>query len=208
MSEKECGHHKSKRRKLLRRACVGLLIFNFILLVVILLIWAILQPKKPQFILKDATIYAFNLSYPNTLTSAIQVTISATNPNNQIGVYYNNLNVFATYQNQQITYFTAIPPTYQGQNDVNVWSPFVVGTNVPVAPYNGVALSQDEADGRVILLININGRVRWKVGTYITGDYHLHVNCPALITFGSQTTGIVVGNAIKYQLVQSCSVNV
>ncbi|KAL6988556.1 hypothetical protein U1Q18_014308 [Sarracenia purpurea var. burkii] len=208
MSEKECNHHKSKQRKLLRRACAGLLIFNFILLVVILLIWAILQPKKPQFILQDATIYAFNLSYPNTLTSAIQVTISATNPNNQISVYYNNLNVFATYQKQQITYFTTIPPTYQGQNDVNVWSPFIVGTNVPVASYNGVALSQDEADGRVILLININGQVRWKVGTYITGDYHLHVNYPALITFGSQTTGIIVGNAIKYQLVQSCSVNV
>jgi len=80
---------------------------------------------------------------------------------------------------------------------------------VPVAPYNSVALGQDQAGGAVQLTIRIDGRVRWKVGTFISGRYHLYVRCPAYITFGTRTTGVIVGNnAIKYQLVTSCSVNV
>ncbi|XP_052198239.1 NDR1/HIN1-like protein 1 [Diospyros lotus] len=207
MTEK-CGHHKSKRKRLLKKILAGVLIFLFIVLVVFLLVWAILQPKKPRFILQDATIYGFNVSAPNLLSSTIQVTISSRNPNSNIGIFYDKLDVFATYHNQQITYYTGIPPTYQGHKEVNVWSPFISGVNVPVAPYNGVALSQDQADGAVMLLIMVYGRIRWKTGTLITGKYHLHVTCPAMITFGSQSTGIVVGNAVKYQLVQRCSVNV
>ncbi|XP_058205785.1 NDR1/HIN1-like protein 1 [Rhododendron vialii] len=208
MSEKECDHHKGKYGRLVRGFLAGLLILLFILLVVFLITWAVLQPKKPQFVLQDATVYALNVSAPNFVSSTISLTISSRNPNDNIGIYYDKLDVYATYQDQQITYYTAIPPTYQGHHDVNVWSPYIVGTNVPVAPYNGLSLNQDTADGSIVLFIKIDGRVRWKVGTITTGDYHFDVTCPAFITFGSQSTGITVGNAIKYQLVQSCSVSV
>jgi len=209
MSGKECDYHSGKWKRILRRVFTGLLIFCFIVLVIFLITWAILQPKKPQFVLQDATVYTLNVSAPNFVSTTISLTISSRNPNDKIGIYYDQLDVYANYQNQQITYYTAIPPTYQGDDDVNVWSPYIVGTNVPVAPYNGMSLGQDEADGAITLMIKINGRVRWKVGTVTTGDYHLYVTCPALITFGSQSTGISVGNAaIKYQLVQSCSVSV
>ncbi|KAK2982082.1 hypothetical protein RJ640_003207 [Escallonia rubra] len=208
MSVKECSHHKHKWRKRARRCCAGLLIFNFILLVLILIVWAILEPKKPKFVIQDATIFAFNVSAPNILTSNIQVTITSRNPNDKIGVYYDRLDVFATYRSQQITYYTAIPPIYQGHKDVNVWSPFIYGTNVPVAPYNGVALSQDQAGGAIWLIIKLDGRVRWKVGSFTSGRYRLHVVCPAYIPFGNRNTGIVVGAGIKYQLAQSCRVSV
>ncbi|KAE9465639.1 hypothetical protein C3L33_02453, partial [Rhododendron williamsianum] len=178
MSEKECDHHKGKYGRLVRGFLAGLLILLFILLVVFLITWAVLQPKKPQFVLQDATVYALNVSAPNFVSSTISLTISSRNPNDNIGIYYDKLDVYATYQNQQITYYTAIPPTYQGHHDVNVWSPYIVGTNVPV-----------------------------RRGTITTGDYHFDVTCPALIRSVAKH-GITVGNAIKYQLVQSCSVSV
>jgi hypothetical protein len=191
------------------RLCASILVLAFIILVVVLLVWAILQPNKPRFILQDATVYAFNLSTPNLLTSNFQVTVSARNPNDKIGIYYDRLDVYATYRNQQITLRTAIPPTYQGHKDINVWSPFIYGTQVPVAPYNSLALGQDQANGAVQLTIKIDGRVRWKVGTFISGRYHLYVRCPAYITFGTRNTGVIVGdNAVKYQLVTNCGVSV
>ncbi|XP_062166822.1 NDR1/HIN1-like protein 1 [Alnus glutinosa] len=209
MSAKDCGSHGQKRRRFFRRLCAAILVLAFIVLVVVLLVWAILQPNKPRFILQDATVYAFNLSTPNLLTSNFQVTLSARNPNDKIGIYYDRLDVYASYHSQQITLRTAIPPTYQGHKEINVWSPFIYGNEVPVAPYNSVALGQDQASGAVQLTIRIDGRVRWKVGTFISGRYHLYVRCPAYITFGTRTTGVIVGNnAIKYQLVTSCSVNV
>ena len=209
MSSKDCGNHGKRRRKIFRRICACLLIFNFIILLTILIIWAILQPSKPRFILQDVTVYAFNTSVPNFLTSNFQVTISSRNPNDKIGVYYDRLDVFAVYQNQQITYRTRIPPTYQGHKDVNVWSPFVYGNLVPVAPFNSMALAQDQANGIVTLLFKVDGRVRWKVGTFISGQYHFYVKCPAYINLGNRNTGVVVSeNAVKYQLIQRCSVNV
>lgn len=209
MSTKECSHHKSKRKKIIRRTITIILIIISIILLAALITWAILQPKKPRFILQDATIYAFNVTaVPNLLTSNFQVTISSRNPNSKLGIYYDQLDIYATYRSQQITYYTSLPPTYQGHKDVNVWSPFVYGTNVPVAPYNGLALSQDQANGNIGLLIKINGRIKWKVGSIMTGRYHVHVTCPAVIPFGNHNTGVVVGGAIKYQLSTSCQVSV
>ncbi|KAL0338712.1 UNVERIFIED_CONTAM: NDR1/HIN1-like protein 1 [Sesamum angustifolium] len=209
MAEKVCSHHKSKKKKILRRCCAGLLIFNFIILFLILIIWAALQPKKPRFTLQDATIFTLNVSAPNVISTTVQVTINSRNPNNRIGVYYDKLDAYATYHNQQITYYTVIPPVYQGHKDVNVWSPFLYGNNVPVAPYNGLALSQDQSNGAIRLTVKLDGRVKWKVGSFISGRYHLHISCPAYIPLGnSKNTGIIVGNAVKYQLSQSCSVSV
>ncbi|XP_020221962.1 NDR1/HIN1-like protein 1 [Cajanus cajan] len=209
MSVKECEHHKGKKRKIFQRIFWGIVVFLFIVLVTILIIWAILKPTKPTFILQDVTVYAFNATVANFLTSNFQVTLSSRNPNDHIGVYYDRLDTYVTYRSQQVTYRTAIPPSYQGHKEVDVWSPFVYGTNVPVAPFNFLSLSQDQTNGNVLVTIKIDGRVRWKVGAFISGRYHLYVRCPAFINFGPANNGISVGkDAVKYQLVQRCSVSV
>ncbi|KAL8217073.1 hypothetical protein R6Q57_023910 [Mikania cordata] len=209
MSVKHCSHHGHNKKKIIKRILIGLAILVAILLLIFFITWAILQPKKPQFVLQDATIYGFNVSAPILLSSNFQVTVSARNPNSKIGIYYDQLTIFATYHSQQITYFTVIQPVYQGHKDLNVWSPFVYGTNVPVAPYNGAALSQDQSNGAIGLVIKINGRVRWKVGSFISGRYHLHVTCPAYIPFGNKNSGIAgVVTGVKYQLAEQCSVSV
>ncbi|KFK38532.1 hypothetical protein AALP_AA3G126200 [Arabis alpina] len=201
MTSKDCGSHGHSRRNLYRRIIWSIIFILFIIFLTILLIWAILQPSKPRFLLQDATVYAFNVSGnpPNLLTSNFQITLSSRNPNDKIGIYYDRLDVYATYRSQQITFPTSIPPTYQGHKEVNIWSPFVYGTSVPVAPYNAVGLDNDHDNGGVKLIIKADGRVRWKVGTFITGKYHLYVRCDAYIYFGNKNAGVIVGeNAVKY----------
>ncbi|KAE8715297.1 vacuolar protein sorting-associated protein 4A-like [Hibiscus syriacus] len=209
MTSKDCGNHGKGRQKLLGRIIGCLLVFLVIVLITILIIWAVLRPTKPRFILQDTTVYGFNTSTPNFLTSNFQVTVSSRNPNDRIGIYYDRLVTYATYRNQQITLRTALPPTYQGHKEINVWSPFIYGNMVPIAPDFSAALKTEQAVGSVFMVIKIDGRVRWKVGSFISGRYHLHVRCPAYITFGSRSNGVSVGeNAIKYQLVTRCSVSV
>ncbi|KAK6942541.1 Late embryogenesis abundant protein, LEA_2 subgroup [Dillenia turbinata] len=209
MSAKDCDHHGGKKRKIIRRICAGTLIFLFIVLVVVLIVWAVLRPEKPTFVLQDISVYAFNVSTnPNLLTSTFQVTISSRNPNDDIGIYYDKLDIYAVYRSQQITLRSGVQPTYEGHKEVNIWSPFIYGTSVPIAPYVAVLLNQDQSIGSVLLTIKVDGRIRWKVGTIVTGQYHLYANCPATITLGSRNTGIVVGNAIKYTVAQRCDVSV
>ncbi|XP_022946929.1 NDR1/HIN1-like protein 1 [Cucurbita pepo subsp. pepo] len=208
----DCEKHcKNKRKKLVK--LIGAIIGIFIVLVLftILIIWAVLRPTKPTFVLQDVTVYAFNATVPSFLTSNFLLTVTSRNPNRRIGIYYDDLRVYAVYRNQQITLRTIIPGFYQGHKDVNVWSPFVSGTAVPVAPFISSALNQDRSAGALLLLVKLEGRVRWKVGNFITGRYHLHANCPAAINFGgypSPSDGSIVQYNVKYQVVQRCDVSV
>ncbi|KAL3850263.1 hypothetical protein ACJIZ3_012145 [Penstemon smallii] len=212
MSAKDCGHHEDERKKLHRHLLAALLGFIILILFIILLIYLILRPTKPHFVLQDATVYGFNLSSPNLLTTNIQITISSRNPNERIGIYYDRVDVYASYHSQQITLPTLLPPTYQGHKDIAVWSPFLNGDTVPVAPYLAVSLNQDQFAGTVLVNIKIDGRIRWKVGTFVSGKYHLFVNCPAYINFGGKNNnnnGVAVGaGAMKYQLIMDCHVDV
>ncbi|CAN0879380.1 NDR1/HIN1-like protein 1 [Linum grandiflorum] len=209
MSAKDCGSHGKKRRKLIRRVIAGTLIFLFIALLTILIVWAVLRPKKPSFTLQDATVYAFNATSSPTsqLTSNFQLTFLATNPNSKIGVHYDKLDVYARYKNQQITLRTRIMPFYQGSKEVNVWSPFVYGTSVPVAPYNVGPLSHDREAGSVMLTVEMDGRVRFKVGSFVSGGYRLFAKCSAFIQFGNNGSSSSNG-AVKYRLSETCSVSV
>ncbi|KAL2536051.1 NDR1/HIN1-like 1 [Forsythia ovata] len=205
----DCGQHDDGKKKLYKRLLIALLGFIILILFIILIVYLILRPTKPHFILQDVTVYAFNLTAPNLLTSNLQITLSSRNPNDRIGIDYDKLDIFASYHGQQITLPTSLPSTYQGHEDVTVWSPFLFGNMVPMAPYLAVSLNQDQImTGTMLINFRVDGRIRWRVGTFLTGKYHLYVNCPAYINFGNKNSGIAVGNAVKYQLIMSCHVDV
>ncbi|PIA54377.1 hypothetical protein AQUCO_00900725v1 [Aquilegia coerulea] len=210
MSAKDCGNHGSSKRRLFRRLFAAFLAFIILVLFVILLVWLILRPTKPKFTLQDATVYNFNITAgQNMLSSYLQVTIASKNRNDRIGIYYDRLDAFATYRGQQITLATSIPSTYQGHDDINIWSPFLTGNSEPIAPFLASNLAQDQMAGQILVSIKLDGRVRWKVGSWTSGRYHLFVNCPAYLTFGSKFSGVNVGGSgVKYSLDQDCSTDV
>jgi hypothetical protein len=213
MSAKDCGHHdhycRAKRYRLIFFAIAGLII---LVLLAVFLVWLILRPTKPRFILQDATIYVFNVSetQPFTLTTNMQITVSSKNRMERVGIYYQKLDIYATYRSQQVTPPTSLPTNYQGHREIAVWSPFLCGESVPVAPGLMLALHQDQNVGAVLLNIKIDGNVKWKVGTWFSGKYHLNVNCPAYIKFGERNNGgIVVGPVMKFEsAVHCCTVDV
>ncbi|XP_073526254.1 uncharacterized protein [Phyllobates terribilis] len=211
MSVKDCGKHKDKKKELLKKIGIGVGIFVLVLLLLALILWLVLRPaSKPVFLLQDATVHTFNLTGypPNFITSTFQLTVQCRNPNGRISIYYDSLMVYATYRTQQITAPTSFPPTYQDTNGINVWSPYVTGVLVPIAPYVGQAISQDQTAGNILINFQMNGRLRWKVGAFVSATYNLHVNCPAYITVANSNAGAVVGyHAVKYQLSQTCSVS-
>ncbi|XWS28522.1 hypothetical protein CRYUN_Cryun25bG0077000 [Craigia yunnanensis] len=207
MTVKDCSEHDDNKQ-LVKRILIAIFGLLIVIAIVVFFVWAILHPAKPRFILQDVTIYAFNLTAPNFLTSNMQITLSSRNPNDRIGIYYQKLDIFASYRNQQITLPILLPRTYQGHQDITIWSPFLCGNAVPVAPFLEAGLSQDLNAGLVLLNIKVFGQLKWKVGTWISGRYQINANCPAYISFSDRTKDIQVGPAMKYQLVQTCSVDV
>ncbi|KAJ3675132.1 hypothetical protein LUZ60_004174 [Juncus effusus] len=175
-----------KRRHIFRgigSCCVTIVI---IILLIILIVYLSLRPTKPQFYLQ--TVHLIKIlnspatSAPPTLTTNLQVTISSRNPNNRIGIYYDKLDTYATYRDQPVTAPVMLPPIYEGHKDVAVWSPVLVGNNVPIDQYTASAIQQDQSSGVILFNVKIDGRVRWKVGSWTSGHYHLFVNCPILVS--------------------------
>ncbi|KAI4331797.1 hypothetical protein L6164_016752 [Bauhinia variegata] len=71
----------------------------------LLIIWIILRPTKPRFVLQDVAVYAFNVSSTGTVPSPTSPIIMQ--PTNLAGV--------------------CDAAQYQGHNDFTVWSPFLFG---------------------------------------------------------------------------------
>ncbi|KAJ8768237.1 hypothetical protein K2173_021177 [Erythroxylum novogranatense] len=207
--EKQCGKQCCHSRKeLYRRILIVVGAIVVVVLFAIFLVWIILRPTKPQIVLHDNTLYALNLSQPNFVTMNMQITISTRNPNARVGIYFDKFDIYASYRNEQITPATELPRgNYLGHKEINVWSPFLCGNSVPISLYAAAALCEDLNAGIVLVNIKVSGKLKWKVGTWMSGKYHLSANCPVYISCGKHD-GVPFELGIKYQSVSSCSVDV
>lgn len=208
--KKDCGKHggvggggRFFRRRAYGSCCGCLLFLIIIVLFAILIVYLVLRPHKPRFYVQDATVRQWNTT-DDLLTSSLQFTVLSRNPNNRIGIYYDQISAYATYIGQQVTPFYPLSPFYQGHKDVNVLSPVLYGSLVPLAPFIADHLKVDEQTGVLTLNLRMNGRIRWKVGTWTSAHYRLNVNCYTIL--GLSGSGFV-GQA-PLQPGTRCNVNV
>ncbi|KAJ6413484.1 hypothetical protein OIU84_006309 [Salix udensis] len=163
-------------------------------------------PHKPQFNLNEATISGLRFSDPNLLTCNMQVTLSAKNPNINYGMFIENLEARAFYQNQQVTVAAELPATYVGPKTViTVWPPLLYGNDVSVPPHEAANLMVDLNAGNLPLDIKVDGILKWKVSSFTFGRYRLIVNCLADIPLGSMANGTTsFESGVEYEFDQPC----
>ncbi|XP_026656520.1 NDR1/HIN1-like protein 26 [Phoenix dactylifera] len=191
-SPKDCSQKGFHIKKLNKKLLYTLSTLVLSILSAGFLIWLILHPSKPEFSLKDTSVYELSLSSPHLLNSTIQTTIVSKNPNDRVGVYYDQLRVYAAYKGQQITADAALPPFYQGHQDTNLLSASLHGAGMPVAPSFGYEVGRDQTAGRLYLGLKLDGQLRWKVGTWVSGRYRFDVNCIAVVAITpGDTSGLL-----------------
>ncbi|KAK9093740.1 hypothetical protein Scep_025209 [Stephania cephalantha] len=198
-SPRHCASHHHggfKLSKFYKRLFYGLSTICISVLTLVFLIWLILRPSKPHFYLKQADLYQLNVTTPHLLNSSMQITLVSKNPNERVGVYYDELGVYASYKGQQITVGTFIPPFYQGHKDTNLLTASLIGSGLPVAPSLGYDVSRDQTAGRLELSLRVDGRLRWKVGTWVSSRYRFTVECITIMGF-SQNISSVPLNSIE-----------
>ncbi|XP_073131592.1 NDR1/HIN1-like protein 26 [Henckelia pumila] len=173
-----------------RRVYLYLSTITLLLLSLLLLFWLILRPAKPHFSLQQADVNQLNLagsssSNSQLLNSSIQLTLQSTNPNNKLGIYYDEFRLYASYKSQKITPDTSISPFYQDHQETTFLSASLVGIQQPVSPSFAYEVQRDMATGKLVLSFKGNGRLRWKVGTWVSGRYRFMVDCVTVMPFGA-----------------------
>ncbi|KAG1354756.1 NDR1/HIN1-like protein 26 [Cocos nucifera] len=193
-SPKDCSKKGFHINKLSKKLLYTLSTLLLSIVSAAFLIWLILHPSKPEFSLRDTSLYELSLSSPHLLNSTIQTTIVSKNPNNRVGIYYDQLRVYAAYKGQQITADSLLPPFYQGHQDSNLLSASLHGTGMPVAPSFGYEVGRDQTAGRLYLGLRLDGQLRWKVGTWVSGRYRFDVDCMAVIAIRPGDTSGLLGS--------------
>ncbi|XP_073033031.1 NDR1/HIN1-like protein 26 [Primulina eburnea] len=156
-----------------------------LLLSLILLVWLILHPTKPHFSLTQADVNQLNLASPSLLNSSIQLTLQSTNPNKKVGIFYDEFHLYASYKRQKITPETSISPFYQGHEETTFLSASLAGVQLPVSPSFAYEIQRDTGTGKLVLNFKGNGRLRWKVGNWVSGRYRFMVDCVTVMPFGA-----------------------
>ncbi|KAK4489787.1 hypothetical protein RD792_000426 [Penstemon davidsonii] len=185
VSPKHCANKKAINfPKLNGKFFYYLSTFFLAILSLVFLVWLILHPTKPQFSLQNAEINVFNLLGPYLLNSSIVVTLQSNNPNKKVGIYYDQLLLYASYGGQKITTETLIPPFYEEHEEKNLLSASLVGNLQPVDPSFAYKFFNDQRTGSFVVNFKVMGRLRWKVGTWVSGSYRFLVNCATSMPFG------------------------
>ncbi|XP_017257216.1 NDR1/HIN1-like protein 12 [Daucus carota subsp. sativus] len=173
---------KGNAGKTWRSVSQFILIFLVLIAVTALVLWLVYNPHKPKFSLVNAAVFDLNTTSPPFISTTLQFTIVARNPNDRVSVYYDRLNAFVSYKSQMITPQMILPPLHQYKDSTVSFSPVLGGVAVPVSleVANGIVMDM-EGYGLVQLRLVLQGRVKWKVGPIKTSYYDLYVACDMLL---------------------------
>ncbi|VAI28708.1 unnamed protein product [Triticum turgidum subsp. durum] len=175
-------HHHSggwRQRRLLIAASSG----AASLLALCIILWLTLRPSAPRFTLLAATATSSNASTGGGLVR-LDAALMAHNPNAPAAALYDGLRARAPYAGFQLATAGPLPPFQQAQGDA------VLSASLSSA---AAASAEGAADGRsqALLRLRIEGRLRWKVAAWVSGERALAAECVA-VAAPSQLRAVVV----------------
>lgn len=182
----------------------GFLITLVIILgAVTLVLWLVYRPHKPRFDVEGAAVYQLNVT-DGSVSSSMQFTVIAANPNKRLTLHYDRLVAFVRYRDEVITMVTPMPNLYEGHRSFVVLTPMVGGNFVPVFPDAAGGLLADQAYGVIGVRLEIRGRIRWTTGFWRSSHYHLAVKCDLLLAVKQ----VAMGGQVPLLGGQGCHVSV
>ncbi|KAG2623834.1 hypothetical protein PVAP13_3KG082427 [Panicum virgatum] len=207
-----------ERERLYRKCCAALVALILLVLFVVLIVWLVLRPHKPRFYLQDLSVLCLNVTPPASPTSS-----PPCRPRSRRATP-------TTASASTTTRPTRTPTTRASPSPCPRASPCSTrahGTRPcgpPSSAPSTASSSRRSSPSRwprtrppatcsSTSASMAHGWVRWKVGTWISGHYHLRVNCPALLTVneGKGSYGANTGGGtgyFRFQQAAACAVDV
>lgn len=153
-------------------------------------VYFVYHPRKPRFSVAGAAIYDLNTTCFPFISSSMQFTILARNPNKRVTIYYDKLSAYVSYRQQQITPSMDLPPLVHRKKSTVALSPVLGGFGVPVSAEVVNGLAVDEAYGVVAFRVVLVGRLRWKAGAIKTVKYRFGVKCDVWVGLKKGFSGL------------------
>ena len=140
-----------------------------------LLTWIALQPHKPIYYVDYASLSNISISH-NVLNIRMTFNITAHNPNDCIGIYYDKMEGYSYYGYQRIA-GAYIAPFYQGFKNTTILRPILTVHSFVLREDVARDLALENFFGGVELRLKLFARTRFKVGRWKSGHYNMKVSC-------------------------------
>ncbi|KAK4281712.1 hypothetical protein QN277_013173 [Acacia crassicarpa] len=159
--------------------CICNLLLTIIIVVgiAVFVFWLLVRPNVVKFHVTDASLTQFNFTSNNTLFYNLAVNITIRNPNRKLGLYYDQIEASASYQDAWFDSQT-LTPFYQGHKTTDVLNPVFAGQRfLLLDPTQASELNKDQSSGIYNIDVTLHLKVRFKLGALKTFKFKPKVNC-------------------------------
>lgn len=140
------------------------------------ILWLSLRPHRPRFHIHEFSIPS--LADPNTFSSP-QVTFNMTiqNPNREIGIYYDTVNLTLYYQDQVIADTPLLFPFYQSPKSTAIIHNTLSGPTLRIDNTRWMQFVAGRRRDEVPFRLDVASSIRFKVSKWDSRRHKMHANC-------------------------------
>ncbi|AEE34412.1 NDR1/HIN1-like protein 6 [Arabidopsis thaliana] len=173
--------------------------FCFLLLLVVAvgasigILYLVFKPKLPDYSIDRLQLTRFALNQDSSLTTAFNVTITAKNPNEKIGIYYEDGSKITVWYMEHQLSNGSLPKFYQGHENTTVIYVEMTGQTQNASGLRTTLEEQQQRTGNIPLRIRVNQPVRVKFGKLKLFEVRFLVRCGVFVD------SLATNNVIKIQ---------
>ncbi|KAH0718083.1 hypothetical protein KY285_014114 [Solanum tuberosum] len=173
------AHHikESLTTRVSKVVCTIFLTLLSILGIIAFILWLGLRPHRPRIFLHDFSIPAISQGI-GPESAQINFNVTARNSNQVIGIFYDAIQMAATYQEQSIGNSQLLTPFYQLPKNTTVLAGTFSGPMVTVTGTQWQQMLDDRSRGTVVFRVELTARIRFKIWSWKSKHHRMHANCP------------------------------
>ncbi|XP_010529003.1 PREDICTED: NDR1/HIN1-Like protein 3 [Tarenaya hassleriana] len=187
---------KRKRRCCCRCVCYTLcvlLLLVFLLGALAAILYLVFQPKIPVYSVDRLELIRFTLNQDSGSSATFNVTITAKNPNDKIGIFYEDGSKISVWHMQTKLSEGSLPKFYQGYKNTTVLYIKMTGQWEDTTGLMTTMQRQELETGNIPLRIRVNQPVKVKVGKLKLMEVRFLVRC------GVAVNSLPPSNCIRIQ---------
>uniref|UniRef100_A0A1J3DGW7 Protein YLS9 n=1 Tax=Noccaea caerulescens TaxID=107243 RepID=A0A1J3DGW7_NOCCA len=157
------------------------------------ILYLVFKPKLPDYSIDRLQLTRFTLNQDSSLSTAFNVTIIAKNPNEKIGIYYEDGSKITVWYMEAKLSDGSLPKFYQGHENTTVIYVEMTGQTQDASGLMTTLQEQQQRTGNIPLRIRVNQPVRVKFGKLKLFELRFLVRCGVFVD------SLAANNVIKIQ---------
>ncbi|GJN01269.1 hypothetical protein PR202_ga18522 [Eleusine coracana subsp. coracana] len=156
--------------------------------VLALIFYLIFRPHMIAATVDSAALAQFDLAPNSALAYNLSVDITVRNPNKRVGLYYDDVESLALFQDQRFGY-VQLDSFYQGTEESTKVSPQFHGQQPLQGDVNAANFRSQQTDGKFDVEVKLNARLRVKVWAFKVRGPKARITCPLSVPAPGNNAG-------------------